>query len=189
MRTFVTAFASSFVAILLGVTGANHMLRLSSFREVIRSHGTFPPMLAGAIALVVGVLELTMAAGAGAVGFVEGVGVWRGIAFALATAAGCVFAIYLQRLLRSPVGAASCGCSPLESSLSPLSLLPALSLAAVSAVGCFLAVSVSSPRGAVLGFNEALARLLGAGWGLTTAGLMMLMPASLGTVIRERQQR
>ena len=167
MASFFVAFAACFVAILFGISGLNHLLRFNQFRSVLRSHGAFPPALTVPIASVVCVSELALAAATGFVLF-GARPLWARSVFLAAAICGVAFTIYLRILLRHPQGVNSCGCSPFESPLSPLSVIPALALVVIASAGGLFAGSTF----------EAFPAAMGVAWGTTTALLVMLLPAS-----------
>jgi hypothetical protein len=94
--------------------------------------------------------------------------------------AGVVFTLYLRRVLTTAVGIVSCGCSPLGGPFTAASLLPAMLLSLLSALGLAAGLAGrSAGSGPILADPRALA---GIGWGVTLAGLVLLFPASAPSV-------
>lgn len=178
MPSFIAALAASFVTILLTASALGHLLRFGRFRAVIQSHGTVPRALILPAALAVLVFELSVAAGCATILWSEDESPWQARFFALAAAGGFLFAAYIRVLLQHPEGVQSCGCTPLEGLLSPISLAPGLALMMAGAIGWMYS-------GELFMAEQALPKLLGSGWGLTLALLTMLLPASLGTPAQE----
>lgn len=179
MLTFFFYFATAYVAVTLLAGGAGHLLRFPAFRRLVEGHAIVPRGLSWLVAAAVTLFELV--AGGAAVAML---GRWRarGIAlllFLLCTLMGCIFALYLRRLLQEPQGTASCGCSPFSTPLTPAALAPALSLALVSLSG--LAAGMLAPLGPV----ALPAAILSALWGVTVAALVIFYPAAIpASVVR-----
>jgi hypothetical protein len=97
-------------------------------------------------------------------------------ALALGSAAcGVAFLVYLRRLLAQPAGAESCGCSPLASPLTRVSLVPSVALLAVSAAGLAAGMLQGASIEPLPGSGTLL--MLSVGWGATLALLVLVLPA------------
>lgn len=174
MSSFVHLGGLAFVAAALLATGGAHLLGLPGFARLLRQHGLLPGALAAPLAAAVagGELMTALAALAALSGGAPGLGPWLGTAaFAASLAAGVVFLLYLRRLRRAG-HTGSCGCSPLASSLTPASFAPAAFLAAIGALG-LLARQAAAPIALVPAWSG-----LAIAWGVTLAGLVLLLPAT-----------
>lgn len=175
MLSFVQLGGLAFVAASLLATGGAHLIGLPGFARLLRQHGLLPGVLAAPLAVVVTGAELAiaLAALAALAGSDPGFGPWLGTtAFAASLAAGGVFLVYLRRLRRTG-HSGSCGCSPLASPLTPASFAPAAFLAATGALG-LLARWAAAPISLSLQAWSGLAIT----WGVTLAGIVLLLPAS-----------
>jgi hypothetical protein len=170
--SFVQLGGLAFVAASLLATGGAHLIGLPGFARLLRQHGLLPGVLATPLAVVVTGTELAIALAALA-GSDPRFGPWLGTtAFAASLAAGGVFLAYLRRLRRSG-HSGSCGCSPLASPLTPASFAPAAFLATTGALG-LLARWAAAPIPLSLQAWSGLA----IAWGVTLAGVVLLLPAS-----------
>lgn len=175
MLSFVYIGGLTFVAATLLATGGAHLIGLPGFARLLRQHDLLPRALAAPLAVMVTGAELAIAltALAALAGSDPGGAPWLGTAaFAASLAAGGIFLVYLRRLRRAG-HTGSCGCSPLASPLTPASFAPAAFLAATGAFGLlarWATASASPPLPAWSGLAIA--------WGVTLAGLVLLLPAS-----------
>lgn len=175
MLSFVHLAGLAFVAAALLATGGAHLAGLPGFARLLRQHGLLPGGLAAPLAAAVTGAELAtgLAALAALSGRDPGSGPWSGTwAFAASLVAGVAFLVYLRRLWRAG-HTGSCGCSPLASPLTPASFAPATFLAATGALG-LLARWAGAPAPPALQVWSGLA----IAWGVTLAGLVLLLPAS-----------
>ena len=172
MLGFVTLCGLALVAALVAVTGGAHLLAPAAFGRLLRHHRLLPGALAAPAALAVTAGELALA-GAAAAALAGGDRRLAAVAFAAALALGLGFSAYLRRLSRSG-HTGSCGCTPLDSPLTPASFAPAAALAVTGALGL---AATSAVAGAVPPAGEGWGALAVA-WGLLLAGLVLLLPAS-----------
>jgi hypothetical protein len=171
MAEFFSAFACAYIGATFLASGSYHLIAIGSFVKNLRRHKVLPKSLQMAAALSVTAFELAMA---GAAGIATGSGprlVRAGI-FLLGAAAGGLFLIYLRALLRKGAGD-DCGCLPLRSPLTPVSLFPAAAIIGVSIAGAVAALAGSNS----VGGGGVL--LLPAAWGVTLALLAPLFPATM----------
>lgn len=179
MRFFLLQLSAAFVAALLAVTGTGHLFGFRELRRIAAQHRIVPARLVGVAALAVVVAELGAAAAGLAVILRPGGAVLAAALFGTTAALGAVFLSYVRHLLRRRPGARSCGCSPFRSPLTRLSLVPAGSLLAVSGAALPVTVSIAlapvQPPAAPAGPMMAALPLL---WGVTAAGLVLLLPAA-----------
>ncbi len=182
MLVFFLYFGLAYVAATLLASGLSHVIRFSAFRELVDAHGIVPPGWALPVAAGVAVYELAaggLAAGSLAASHLAG---FVALIFVSGVLAGCLFWLYVRRLLSRPTRITSCGCSPISSPLTPASLTPSVSLMVVSLTG-FAAMALGPARPAP--FSLALLPAL---WGLTLAGLLVLFPAAVPAAVgRERR--
>jgi hypothetical protein len=180
VRTFLFHFALTYIAAIFLASGAGHMFRVESFRQLIHEHRVLPSALAGLIAVGVCGFELLMASAAlfslqhSTTDFVQ-ISVLVG-----AAVGGTAFWSYVRQLLREPSGVTSCGCSPLSAPLTPASLAPSIGLVCTS-IGGLAAMSRASDPG------YGLPIVLPCLWGGLLAAITALYPASVLqlTVTRE----
>lgn len=174
MTLFVSTFALAFLSALWLVTGLGHGLAWNRFRRTITSHRVIPPLWGLLAAAVIPPAELGL--GIGALGSLARNGslpAWVSLGSA---ALALVFGLYLVGLLRrGPAPGVSCGCSPLAGPLTPLSLLPALAVGIASLAG---GAAASVDVAGVAAELPPGASVLAALWGLTLAGLVLLIPAA-----------
>lgn len=170
MLSFVHLGGLAFVAASLLATGGAHLTGLPGFARLLRQHDLVPGVLAAPLAVVVTGAEL--ATGLAALAALSGCDPRLGTgAFAASLAAGGVFLVYLRRLRRAG-HTGSCGCSPLASPLTPASFAPAAFLAATGAFGLLARWAASTSLSLQVWSGLAIA------WGVTLAGLVLLLPAS-----------
>jgi hypothetical protein len=175
MLTFAVPFALAQIAAALLASGLAHLVRFAPFRALVREHGLIPRGFTTPVAL--GVLGLELAAGGAALAALLAAGSPRQhlALFAVCAVLGTAFAVYVRALLRRPVRASACGCSPVSSPLTPASLVPSVALLVASLAGA-AAVAMGAATGSGA---EPLAVLLAVLWGLTLAGLQFLYPAAI----------
>jgi hypothetical protein len=174
MGIFWSDFSLSFIAATLLVSGMGHLSGPAEFRRVIRSHGVFPPWLAGWIGISVSLLELSLGALAGvSLRSADNFGP-RVMVLVAAAGAGAAFWIYLRRLLSNPGDANACGCSPLSAPLTKASLAPSVALVIVSFVGFTATMAVGLDN-----HISSLERVLPCLWGVTLSGITLLYPAAV----------
>lgn len=171
MLSFVHIGGLAFVAASLLATGGAHLVGLPGFARLLLQHGLLPGVLAAPLAVVVTGAELAVALAALAALAGSDARFGTG-AFAASLAAGGVFLVYLRRLRRAG-HSGSCGCSPLASPLTPASFAPAAFLATTGALG-LLARWAAAPISLSLQAWSGLA----IAWGVTLAGVVLLLPAS-----------
>jgi len=175
VTTFAFRLSFAFLgAVLLG-TGIGHAAGFARFAALVRGHGIVPAPWSGPVAAAVAALEIGIggALALALVGSAVHVAPW---ALALGSAAcGVAFLVYLRRLLRQPARAQSCGCSPLASPLTGVSLVPSVALLTVSAVGLGAGMLQGSSPEPLAG--GGVLRLLSIGWGATLALLVLVLPA------------
>jgi hypothetical protein len=170
--TFFLYFGLAYAAATLLASGLAHVVYFRRFLTTVRAHRVLPPVWAPPV--VFAVVGWELAAGGLAAGMLASTrpATLAAPLFGSCALAGCAFWLYVRRLLSRPVRAASCGCSPLASPLTPASLAPSVALALASALG--LAAAGFGPEGAV----AIGAALPPAVWGCTLAGLLILLPAA-----------
>lgn len=175
MRGFAYGLSFAFLSAMLLASGVGHAVAFARFRTLIRGHGIVLGPWSGLVAAVVTASELGI--GAAMVGvLLRPASSPLGATLAAGSAvAGLAFLLYLRRLLRQPVRTHSCGCSPLASPLTGVSLVPSASLLMASAVG--LGTVLLQGAAAFRMASEGLVRLLPAGWGATLAFLVLVLPA------------
>jgi hypothetical protein len=175
--SFLASFAFAYLAAALLASGAGHLLGFIGFRDLVRAHTIVPQRLATPVALCV--LSFELVAGTIALLLAVRRGNDVGLAFLLCaatTAAGLGFVLYVRRLLQSPT-AVACGCSPLTGPTTPASLIPGAALLVISAIAVVV-VALAPAQGAA-GEVDGLVGVLPQLWGVTLAGIVMLVPASM----------
>jgi hypothetical protein len=168
MTGFTATCALAFVAALLLVSGGSHLAAPRRFARLLARQGVVPTAwtLPAATAVTAGELAIAGCALAALSGAAPGL---AAVASAASLAIGGAFLFYLRHLMASG-HTGSCGCTPVDAPWTPASFAPAAGLAVAGAAG--LAAALAPPP-----LPPALAAL-GAGWGLTLAGLVLLLPAS-----------
>jgi hypothetical protein len=175
VTTFAFRTSFAFLGAVLLSTGIGHAVGLARFAALVRAHGIVPAPWSLPVAAAVAALEIGLG---GAIAFAvfgpaAHLAPW---ALALGSAAcGVAFLGYLRRLLRQPDRAQSCGCSPLASPLTGVSLVPAVALLTVSAVGLGAGMLQGTSPEPLAG--GGVLRLLSIGWGATLALLVLVLPA------------
>jgi hypothetical protein len=176
--SFVHLGGLALVAATLLATGGAHLAGLPGFARLLRQHDLLPGALAAPLA--VGVTGAELAIGLAALAALSGGDPRLGTAaFAASLAAGGVFLVYLRRLRRAG-HTGSCGCSPLASPLTPASFAPAAFLAATGAFGLLARWASASASLSPRAWSG-----LAIAWGVTLAGLVLLLPASAPGKVRE----
>lgn len=173
MPDFFSAFACGYVGATFLLSGGYHAIALGKFRKHLRRHQIVPRSLRAAVAVAVTVFELVMGCAAVMIGFQGSSTMTRTAVFGLSAAAGFLFLLYLRSLLRRGAGG-DCGCLPLNSPLTPVSLFPAAAILGVSVLG---AASTVAGSGSVV--RDSVLLLFPAGWGITLACLAPLFPATM----------
>jgi hypothetical protein len=186
VTTFVYRFGLAYIAAALLTSGIWHLVGFSHFRALVRSHGLLPGAAAPAVAGLVLVLEL----GAGAVAATRALGggppAYDPWLFAASAGLGAAFTLYVCRLLQTPARGAACGCSPIESPLTPAAVVPAGTLLLVGGAGLAAAGAPAGPMPAPAALGGPVLALPVA-WGVTLAGLVLLVPAAAAGPPAERQ--
>jgi hypothetical protein len=172
--TFIYYIALGYVAAGLTAGGLYHAARLTSFSETVQSHRIIPAGIAMPAAILVTIFELAAGGAAILVLFSDDVAAHAPLLFVICAVSGIVFALYVRQLLRNPRGITSCGCSAFAGPLTIASIIPALALALVSALG--LATIASGFANAL---NQNLPVVLPLAWGVTLALIVNLIPASM----------
>jgi hypothetical protein len=175
----VLVLALSYLGATMAASGAAHLVRFGRFRGHVRAHAIVPARLQTPAAVVVALLEGGVGLAAVASLFAAEV-VTRSALLALGVLAGTAFLFYLRRLLWVRGMRGSCGCSPLDGPLTPVSLLPAAAVVVASLLG-LVATLAGSDATAV---RDPLCLLM-AGWGVTLALLVILLPATMPPVQAE----
>ena len=177
MRSLFYFFAAGYLATTLLTSGFGHAVQFRWFQSDLRSHKVLPPRSIWLAAALITLLEL--AAGTAAVRALlferQGVGTLL-VSFVL----GLAFLAYVVKLLSAAVPPQSCGCSVIESPLTPASVAPATGLILAALLG--LAVTLGGERAG--GAQEAA---LGVAWGITLAGLTLLLPATMPEMHKVRR--
>lgn len=172
MGEFVRYFGLMYIAAVLLLSGIGHVVRLTSFRELIDEQRVLPARLAGVIAVAVCALELVAGAAALVALADPANGMLRTLVFIGAAGLGAAFWVYLRQLLRQPGLVRSCGCSPLSAPLTRVSVVPAIGLL-LAALGGLAVVGQTTAEA------EGLPILLPSLWGATFAAIALLYPASV----------
>jgi hypothetical protein len=171
MTDFFSAFACAYIGAAFLTSGIYHLVGIRSFVRNLRRHRVLPESLQTLSAVGVPASELALSCGAVMIA-VQGSMITRAAIFVLSAAAGGSFLVYLRALLRKGSGD-DCGCLPLRSPLTPVSLFPAAAIIGVSVAGAAATLGGGSP----IGDNSLL--LLPAAWGVTLACLAPLFPATM----------
>ena len=159
------------VAAVLGTTGVNHLQHHRRLVAVVGDHNVFEPARARTVALALTASEL-------AVAVVSVVALARNeprlamVAFAVAVVAGVSFVAYLRRLLRAGHHG-SCGCTPLDSALTPASFAPAIALTTAALAGSAATLTGGFDEGGAVAWSG-----LPVLCGLVLAFLVVLLPAT-----------
>lgn len=177
--TFFYYLSLGYVATTLLTSGLGHALWIGNFRDLVRSHSIIPAGLVTATAFLVVAFELVAGGSSLAVLLKEEVAALASLLFAVCAAAGVAFAFYIRRLLRRPEGIASCGCSLFASPLTPVSIVPALTLLLISILGMAAAgLGYGRPLGVAYGLM-GISLALPLVWGITLALIIIMLPASM----------
>lgn len=187
MLTFIFAFSLAYIATALLTSGLGHVVQFRQFREVIRSHGIFPPFLAWPAAVGVVSCEVIFASMALMMGMGEEPALLAAGVFIACAGMGWAFLLYVRMLLRTSPHVTSCGCSLFSSPLTPASLAPALALTIVSLLGVTAALVNPDALSTVRGTQASSLGSLSFVWGATLAGIVLLLPASMPLPLREEQ--
>jgi hypothetical protein len=168
MRSFVPQFACVFACAMLLASAAGHVRHPRRFLQAIRGHRAIPRGLVWPAAVIVtlvevGIVALALTALGGAVD--------ARVPLGAAAVLGIVFLVYLMRLLMRESPPATCGCSPVDSPLTPAALIPAFGLTAIPAAGLAMFEPSWNPGTAI---EQALAVLCA----MTMALLTVLAPAA-----------
>lgn len=179
MITLVYYLNLSYIATTFLTSGIAKMLWFAQFRELLRSHRVIPTKFIVLVSVIVVVFEIVVGGISLAAILRNKVATYALLLFSMCIAAGCIFFWYIRQLLRYRVGIASCGCSPLPSPLTPASLVPSTTLILLSVAG--LAVtSLEFGQMLSIGREQAgIAVTLSILWGITLAGIIILLPASM----------
>jgi|GEM_PF-6451239 len=178
MLSFVILGGLALVAVVLATTGVAHLADPAGFARLLRGHDLLPRALALPAALVVGLVECLVAIAALAALAGAGGPRFASLAFAAALVVGVGFLAYLRRLLDSG-HTGSCGCTPLASSLTPASFVPAAALTTAGALGLAAVWLAGSGPGVSSATSAATPwGALAIAWGVALAGLVLLLPAT-----------
>ena len=173
MPDFFSAFACGYVGATFLLSGGYHAIALGTFRKNLRRHRILPRSLQTAAAVSVTVFELALACAAVLMSFRESGAIPRAAVFGLSAAAGLLFLLYLRSLLRKGAGG-ECGCLPLDSPLTPVSLFPAAAILGVSVLG-----AASTVAGGGSTVRDSALLFFPAAWAITLACLAPLFPATM----------
>lgn len=172
--TFIYYVALGYVAAALTAGGIHHATKLTGFSETVRSHRIVPAAIATPVAILVTIFEIAAGGAAVFMLFSENAAAHARLLFSICSVSGVLFALYVRRLLRNPQGISSCGCSAFAGPLTIASIIPALALVLVSALGF---VTTAPGLGNTLPANFPVALPLI--WGVTLALIVNLIPASM----------
>lgn len=173
LRDALLLLVLSYLGATFSLSGAAHLARFARFRGHLRAHGIVPRPLQTLTAAAVTLLEI----GAGMVAITLlriGEPLAQAMLFTFGAITGTMFLFYLRRLLWRRGMRGSCGCSPLEGPLTPVSLVPAGAVIAASLLGL---VATFAGGNAAAAQDPAL--VLMAGWGVTLAALVVLLPGTM----------
>lgn len=177
MIAFLFLFSVAYVAATFLASGIGHLARFGDLMRSLREHAILPVRAVAPAAGLLTVFELAAAVLATRAVLRGGAGVMDVMVLAACALAGTGFVLYLRRLLGTS-RSADCACLPLRAPLTPLSLAPGSGIALVAMVGLACGLVLAQPA-AVLQQLAPLSRLLPPAWGVTLAGLVMMLPASL----------
>jgi hypothetical protein len=167
--SFILFLACGYVAVLLGAAGVAHMARLRSFMQTVQAHGIVPPRFAPAVAVVVAVLEVLCAGALAAALILDGRTATL-LCFGTCGLLGLMFLAYLAALLRRSTGG-SCGCLPVDSPVTGISIIPAAGIVLFCVLGALARTTDPSPN--------LMASSLGLAWGVMYSLLVVLLAASM----------
>jgi hypothetical protein len=167
--SLILFLACGYVVVLLGVAGAAHIVRLTSFMQTVQTHGIIPPLFASAIAVVVALVEV-LCAGALAGAVILGGRTAALFCFSACGILGVMFLAYLATLLKRSTGG-SCGCLPVDSPVTGISMIPAAGIVLFCALGALARMTDPSP--------SLMASGLGLAWGVMYSLLAVLLAASM----------
>lgn len=172
MTLFLTWFVPAFLAGIWLTAGLGHVVAWSRFRRTIVTHRLMAPIWAPLVATAIPAMELALG-GLAARTVLRGEVVPTSVSLGSAMLA-LLFGLYLNGLLRrGPTPGVSCGCSPLAGPVTPWSLLPAWTVL----FAALLVAVLGDVAPADLSSSPAGGRTLAVLWGLTLAGLVLLLPA------------
>jgi len=179
VRQFVFVFSLAFLGLTLAATGLGHLLRFRQFSALIHMQRMIPGRASAASAALVTGIELALATVlalgvAGLLAF-DGLKYWLVVCGGL----GGMFLYYVHRLMRAPVRAVSCGCSPIESPVSPASYYPAAALILCSCVSMTAGLSLERWPAATATSLGPFALWMPTALAAVLAGLILLFPASV----------
>lgn len=183
MLTFLYQSSLAYIATAMATSGVGHVIAFSDFRALVRAHRIIPPTLSLPLTIALVCFELSTAGAATALLLWEAtfqhmplLAVFVPGATALA---GLLFVRYVRGLLRRPVRASSCGCSPVPGPLTALSLVPARALLVAGATALLAHALGGVPSLAAAYGSFGLAALLAVAWGPLLALIVMLIPGSV----------
>ncbi len=185
MLTFIFAFSLAYIATALLTSGLGHVVQFRQFRELIHSHGIFPPSLAWPAAVGVVSCEVILASLALMAVIGREPTLLVTAVFVISTGVGWAFLLYVRSLLKISDKVTSCGCLPFPSPLTAASLAPALSLTIVSLLGATATLLSLAAPATFAGHHASYFYSLPCVWGATIAGAVLLLPASMPLPLRE----
>ncbi len=183
MLTFLYQSSLAYIAATMATSGVGHIAAFSDFRALVRGHRIIPPNLSLPVTMVLVGFELVTAGAATALLFwkatVQHVPLLAVFVPGATALAALLFVRYVRGLLRRPVRASSCGCSPIPGPLTALSIVPARALLVVGTIALVAHALGGVPSFAAAYGSFGLAALLPAAWGPLLALVVMLIPGSI----------
>jgi hypothetical protein len=178
MIVFLLLLSLAYIAGTFLVSGLGHLVGLSHFAHSLREHGILPARGVWPAAVLLTTFELTAAGVTGRAALRASAATVEFAVLIACVAAGLGFSFYLRRLVGLHRQRASCGCLPFSAPLTPLSFAPAGAVVLVAALGLISGLALSRPVPIALHALGTGAQGLPVAWGVTLAGLVMLLPAS-----------
>lgn len=168
--------ALSYLGAIFCLSGAAHLLRFGMFCGHLRVHGIVPRSLQTLAAAAATLIEILAGVAALVLLFAREPLAQLAL-FGLGAITGTIFLVYVRRLLWLRGMRGSCGCSPLDGPLTPVSLVPAIGVIIASVLG--LGATFAGGDATAL---QGPALLLMTGWGAILAGLVVLLPGTMPQV-------
>ena len=169
MIPFWDALAFGCTATVFLLSGSGHLLHPRRFARAVRAQGLLPAVMTAPLAVLLAASEVTLGA-AGALALAGRLpDQWTPVLLAGTVCVCVALGAYVCALLVTRPHAASCGCTPWNAALSPLSLVPAMVTGGLAALALVASADPVSFDGG----------LLGALWGLTIAALVLATPAAV----------
>ena len=185
--TFVYFFSLAYVAATLLAGGVGHLRGFAQFRSLVRSHGIVRARFSMPISIFVVAVELVAGSFALAILFGPDAATRRSLLLAACSVVACAFMLYVRQLLLKPLGITSCGCTPIASPLTPASIVPAAALLLVSVAGFAATAFRPGQSPAVTNDLAVIFTALPVISGVTLAGIIILVPASIPQLAVERR--